>query len=183
MDLFGVFLYMNNKFIFSQPPSRQGYTLRSLLHQLTSILYLSCFKNHHHSLIPRFTVIPATPGRPPLIVFKTWQITQILVLITDAHSMLTRLNQCSQKTVSQMNPTVFTREGNIIKPKYYLGFLLDDTLSFKPHIHNLVKKLKLGFFFQNKIHLIEGKTAACHSHICIYFRLWRPVLYEFVSSE
>jgi len=34
----------------------------------------------------------------------------------------------------------------------YLGFLIDDSLSFKPHIQQLVKKLKLrlGFYFRNK---------------------------------
>lgn len=35
----------------------------------------------------------------------------------------------------------------------YLGILLDDTLTFKAHIENLVRKLKLklGFLFRNKI--------------------------------
>ena len=34
----------------------------------------------------------------------------------------------------------------------YLGFILDDHLTFKVHIQNLVRKLrlKLGFYFRNK---------------------------------
>lgn len=52
------------------------------------------------------------------------------------------------------NP-VFTLKGNIktVHAYKYLGSLLDVSLSFKRHIQNLVKilKIKLGFFFQNKI--------------------------------
>ncbi|XP_013857613.1 RNA-directed DNA polymerase from mobile element jockey, partial [Austrofundulus limnaeus] len=60
------------------------------------------------------------------------------------------------KRVPLTIPTVSTLDGDIIEMVHtykYLGFLIDDSLSFKPHIQNLVKKLKLklGFFFRNKI--------------------------------
>ena len=48
-----------------------------------------------------------------------------------------------------------TLEGNVIevvRMYKYLGVLLDNSLTFKPHIDNLAKKLKLKlcFFFQSK---------------------------------
>uniref|UniRef100_A0A3P9K1B3 Reverse transcriptase domain-containing protein n=1 Tax=Oryzias latipes TaxID=8090 RepID=A0A3P9K1B3_ORYLA len=53
-------------------------------------------------------------------------------------------------------PTVSTLEGNNIEVVHeykYLGVLIDDSLTFKPHVENLVKKLrlKLGFYFRNKL--------------------------------
>ena len=51
--------------------------------------------------------------------------------------------------------TIYTDQGKSIEAvsSYkYLGFLIDEHFSFKPHIDNLVKKLKLklGFYFRNK---------------------------------
>ena len=62
----------------------------------------------------------------------------------------------NSKKVPQTVPTVSTLEGNVIEVVLiykYLGVLIDDSLSFKPHIDHLVKKLKLklGFFFRHKI--------------------------------
>lgn len=59
------------------------------------------------------------------------------------------------KKVSQAPPPVFTLTGSVIEVVHsykYLGIWLDDALTFKPHIDNLVKKLKLklSFFFRNK---------------------------------
>uniref|UniRef100_A0A669EEG1 Reverse transcriptase domain-containing protein n=1 Tax=Oreochromis niloticus TaxID=8128 RepID=A0A669EEG1_ORENI len=61
----------------------------------------------------------------------------------------------NMKRFPQTVPLVSTLEGNLIEVVHtykYLGFLIDDSLTFKPHIDNLVKKLKLklGFFFRNK---------------------------------
>ena len=52
-------------------------------------------------------------------------------------------------------PTVYTSQGTVIETVStfkYLGIILDDNLSFKPHIENLTRKLKvrLGFYFLNK---------------------------------
>lgn len=54
------------------------------------------------------------------------------------------------KKVSQVPPLVFTLTGSVIEVVHsykYLGIWLDDALTFKPHIDNLVKKLKLKLFF------------------------------------
>lgn len=58
--------------------------------------------------------------------------------------------------VPQTVPVLSTLEGNIIEVVHeykYLGVLIDNSLTFKPHIEQLVKKLKLklGFFFRNKL--------------------------------
>lgn len=52
-------------------------------------------------------------------------------------------------------PSIVTHQDKEIElvPSYkYLGILIDDSLTFKPHIQHLVKKLKLklGFYFRNK---------------------------------
>lgn len=57
---------------------------------------------------------------------------------------------------AQTIPSVTTLEGNKIELVHtykYLGILIDDSLTFKPHVENLVKnlKLKLRFYFQNKL--------------------------------
>lgn len=57
---------------------------------------------------------------------------------------------------SQTIPLVSTLQGNIIEVVHtykYLGILCDDSPTFKPHIDNLVNKLKLklGFFPRNKM--------------------------------
>ena len=47
-------------------------------------------------------------------------------------------------------PTVSTPEGNVVEVARmykHLGVVLDDSLTFKPHIDNLVKKLTLKLFF------------------------------------
>lgn len=67
------------------------------------------------------------------------------------------------KKVPQTIPLVSTLEGNVIEVVHtykYLGILLDDFLTFKPHIDNLVKKLKLGFSFEIHLFLFGGKNAA-----------------------
>ena len=53
-------------------------------------------------------------------------------------------------------PSVVTLEGSdieIVNSYKYLGILIDDSLTFKPHVLYLVKKLrlKLGFYFRNKL--------------------------------
>lgn len=57
---------------------------------------------------------------------------------------------------AQTIPSVTTLEGNKIELVHtykYLGILIDDSLTFKPHVENLVKnlKLKLRFYFQNTL--------------------------------
>ena len=52
-------------------------------------------------------------------------------------------------------PTLFTAQGTLIETVTtykYLGIILDKNVSFKPHIENLTKKLKvrLGFYFRHK---------------------------------
>ena len=52
-------------------------------------------------------------------------------------------------------PPITTLQGSVIESvsQYkYLGIIIDDALSFKPHIQQLLKKLKikLGFYFRNK---------------------------------
>ena len=75
-----------------------------------------------------------------------------LVLNTDKTKLMLFSNT---KKVLQTIPTVSTLEGNVIEVVCmykYLGVLLDDSLTFKPHIDNLANKLKLklGFFHQSK---------------------------------
>lgn len=60
------------------------------------------------------------------------------------------------RNLAQIIPSVTTLEGNKIELVHtykYLGILIDDSLTFKPHVENLVKnlKLKLRFYFQNKL--------------------------------
>ena len=52
-------------------------------------------------------------------------------------------------------PPITTLQGSVIESvsQYkYLGIIIDDALSLKPHIQQLLKKLKikLGFYFRNK---------------------------------
>lgn len=61
----------------------------------------------------------------------------------------------NHKKVPKTLPVVSTLEGNLIEVVHeykYLGIVIDDSLTFKPLIDKLVKKLKLklGFFFRNK---------------------------------
>jgi len=58
-----------------------------------------------------------------------------------------RKNELDLNIVTDHGKTI-----EIVSSYKYLGFLIDDQLSFKLHIQNLVKrlKLKLGFFFRNK---------------------------------
>uniref|UniRef100_A0A3B3HBJ0 ribonuclease H n=1 Tax=Oryzias latipes TaxID=8090 RepID=A0A3B3HBJ0_ORYLA len=60
------------------------------------------------------------------------------------------------KKVPEDLPKILTLHGDAIEQVHeykYLGVLLDDSLTFKPHIENVVKKLKLklGFLFRNKL--------------------------------
>uniref|UniRef100_A0A669EJS2 Reverse transcriptase domain-containing protein n=1 Tax=Oreochromis niloticus TaxID=8128 RepID=A0A669EJS2_ORENI len=66
-----------------------------------------------------------------------------LVLNADKTKLMLFSNM---KNSSQTVPVVSTLEGDLIEVVHtckYLGFLIDDSLTFKPHIDNLVKKLKL----------------------------------------
>lgn len=56
----------------------------------------------------------------------------------------------------QIIPSVVTGGGGVIevvKSYKYLGIMIDDSLTFKPHVETLVKKLrlKLGFYFRNRM--------------------------------
>ncbi len=48
--------------------------------------------------------------------------------------------------------TLYDQEIERVSCYNYLGFLLDEKLSFKPHVDNLVKKMrvKLSFYYRNK---------------------------------
>lgn len=81
------------------------------------------------------------------------QLLQLrLVLNADKTKMMV-FTKSKSKTHSPL--VVYTTQGipiQTVSTFKYLGFILDDDLSFKPHIENLVKKLKirLGFYFRNK---------------------------------
>ncbi|KAL2086388.1 hypothetical protein ACEWY4_017447 [Coilia grayii] len=74
----------------------------------------------------------------------------------------------------QKTHTVFTLEGNeieVVQSYKYLGILLDDTLTFKAHIENLVNKpkLKLGFLFRNKFCFsVEVKSVLSLQHFNLF---------------
>jgi len=80
------------------------------------------------------------------LAFDTVQFTLFdlkLMLFSNAKSKLQNL------------PSITTSQGfeiETVSQYKYLGILIDDSLSFKPHIQQLVKKLKLrlGFYFRNK---------------------------------
>lgn len=60
------------------------------------------------------------------------------------------------RTRSQSLPPIVTMGGSeieVVNSYKYLGLLIDDSLTFKPHVLYLVKRLrlKLGFYFQNKL--------------------------------
>lgn len=62
----------------------------------------------------------------------------------------------TSKARLQNVPVVVTVDGKeieVVNSYKYLGILIDDSLNFKPHVLNLVKKLrlKLGFYFRNKL--------------------------------
>ncbi len=58
----------------------------------------------------------------------------------------------NKKTVSRKSVTKDSQESELVSSFKYLGFLLDDNLSFKEHIQYVAKKLKvlLGFYCKNK---------------------------------
>jgi len=54
------------------------------------------------------------------------------------------------KSKLQNLPSITTSQGfkiETVSQYKYLGILIDDSLSFKPHIQQLVKKLKLSWVF------------------------------------
>lgn len=86
------------------------------------------------------------------------------------------------KKVLQTILVVPTLEGNVIEVVHeykYLGVLIDDSLTFKPHIEKLVKKLKLklGFFFCNKLcfslevkkHLVSATCLSVLDHGDLFY--------------
>lgn len=71
----------------------------------------------------------------------------------------------NSKTKPQDLPSIIMSQDDMIEllSSYkYLGFLIDDTLSFKLQIQQLAKKLKLRLFYylRNKpcFHLLQKKT-------------------------
>ena len=89
------------------------------------------------------------------LAFNTVQCTLYrLKLLLNADK--TKLMTFSKAKLKPVNiPSIITFQGSDIESVSqfkYLGFLIDDSLSFKPHIQQLVKKLKqkLGFYFRNK---------------------------------
>ena len=76
-----------------------------------------------------------------------------LVLNIDKTKLMLFSNSRSR---SQNIPSVVTLEGSeieVVDSYKYLGILIDDSLTFQPHVQYLVKKLrlKLGFYFRNKM--------------------------------
>ena len=87
------------------------------------------------------------------IVVQNTLLLLKLILNADKTKRLLLTNSRSRP---QNIPTVVMLEGGeieIVSSYEYLGILIDDSLTFKPHVLNLVKKLrlKLGFYFRNKL--------------------------------
>uniref|UniRef100_A0A3B3HCE9 Reverse transcriptase domain-containing protein n=1 Tax=Oryzias latipes TaxID=8090 RepID=A0A3B3HCE9_ORYLA len=107
------------------------------------------------TIIYCFDPSPTTAVKYLQKAFDTVQHTFLqLKLTVNADKTKLMLFSNSRKT-PQGFLTVSTLEGNEIELVHvykYLGILIDDALSFKPHIENLVRKLKLklGFLFRNK---------------------------------
>lgn len=72
-------------------------------------------------------------------------------------------------------PSVITLDGREIQTVTtykYLGIVIDDCLSFKPHVHCLLRKLrlKLGFYFRNKLCFsfnVKKRLVASTFFICV----------------
>ena len=82
--------------------------------------------------------------------------TQLLQLRLVLNAGKTKMMVFSKSKVKPHSlSAVTTSQGialEIVSTFKYLGIILDDNFSFKPHIENLAKKLKvrLGFYFRNK---------------------------------
>ena len=85
-------------------------------------------------------------------------------------------------------PSIIMYQGDVIKlvSSYkYLGFLIDDALSFKLHIQQLVKKLKLrlGFYFRNKSCFSFAAKKRLVAGIFLSLMDYGDVLYMHASSQ
>lgn len=63
-----------------------------------------------------------------------------------------------------MMPSVTTLDGAKIKTVHtwkYLGSLIDDSITFRPHLENLVKKLKLKLCFRRKWLVVATSYLYC----------------------
>lgn len=78
------------------------------------------------------------------------------------------------KKVHEPLPNVLSLQGyaiDVVHSFKYLGVLIDDQLSFKPHLQNLITKLKLklGFFYCHGMFNLccQEKVSCCHISSCI----------------
>ena len=109
------------------------------------------------------------------IVFQNTLLQLKLVLNADK-------TKCVLFTNSRNGPlnitSVVTLEGSeieFVNSYKYLGNLIDDSLTFKPHVLYLVKKLrlKLGFYFRNKLCFsFNVKKQLVATTFCICTGLW-----------
>ena len=79
------------------------------------------------------------------------QLSDLKLLLNASKTKVMLFSQARIRTPLE----IVTAQGQTLEqvPKYkYLGIWLDDSLSFKPHVDNLLKKLrlKIGWFFRNK---------------------------------
>uniref|UniRef100_A0A3B4Z3D2 Reverse transcriptase domain-containing protein n=1 Tax=Stegastes partitus TaxID=144197 RepID=A0A3B4Z3D2_9TELE len=87
--------------------------------------------------------------------FDTVQLRLIgLKLVLNASKTKLMLFSNARKRVDSL-PTIKTLQGSqidLVTQFKYLGILIDERLTFRPHVETLVKKLKLklGFYFRNK---------------------------------
>lgn len=85
------------------------------------------------------------------------------------------------RTMPQSLPPIVTMRGSEMEVvNSYLFFFIDDSLTFKPHVLYMVKKLrlKLGFYFRNK--LCFCKKATCGHHF--FYLFWTMVIFYMHTS-
>ena len=110
------------------------------------------------------------------IVFQNTLLQLKLVLNADK-------TKCVLFTNSRNGPlniaSVVTLEGSeiqFVNSYKYLGILIDDSLTFKPHVLYLVRKLrlKLGFSFRNKCFSFNAKKQLVAA---LFYLCWTMVNY------
>jgi len=87
---------------------------------------------------------------------------------------------------TQNLPSIATSQGSqieFVSCYRYLDILIDESLSFTPHIHQLAKrlKLKLGFYFRIKSCLSYGSKKRLVAATCLSVLDYGDVLYMHVS--
>ncbi|KAL4006490.1 solute carrier family 24 (sodium/potassium/calcium exchanger), member 5 [Sarotherodon galilaeus] len=116
---------------------------------LTTLFNLTLDMNEIPSVWKSAFVIPLLQGGDPAVLTNYRPISNLSVLAKVLEALV-----CEQlKEFLHTNAILSEYQSELVHTYKYLGILIDDSLTFKPHVENLVKnlKLKLRFYFQNKL--------------------------------